>query len=72
MTTCPVCGGTQSIEFLHRPRVPLLQNRVWPDAASARAAPEGALAMRACETCGFVWNDAFDRSINLYEFSLRQ
>jgi SAM-dependent methyltransferase len=67
MTMCPVCRGTKSLGFERRPRVPLLQNRVWPDATSARAAPEGALDMRACETCGFVWNDAFDSSRNIYD-----
>lgn len=67
MTMCPVCRGTKSLGFERRPRVPLLQNRVWPDATSARAAPEGALDMRVCETCGFVWNGAFDSTRNIYD-----
>ena len=67
MMMCPLCRGTKSLGFEHRPRVPLLQNRVWPDATSARAAPEGALDMRVCEACGFVWNDAFDSARNIYD-----
>ncbi len=67
MTACPVCNGSRSTEFIRRACVPLLQNRVWPDAKSAREAPRGALAMRSCDTCGFVWNESFDTSIDIYD-----
>lgn len=67
MNPCPICDGNFSTEFVHRSCVPLLQNRVWADVKSAREAPRGGLAMRACHTCGFVWNDSFDSSINIYD-----
>lgn len=67
MIACPVCNGNHSTEFVRRSCAPLLQNRVWPDAESARAAPQGGLAMRACDTCGFVWNESFDASIDIYD-----
>ena len=67
MNPCPICSRICSIEFVNRSSVPLLQNRVWSDAKSAREAPRGALAMRACHSCGFVWNESFDSSISIYD-----
>jgi hypothetical protein len=51
----------------HRPRLPILQNRVWPDRAVARASPLGKLDMALCTMCGFAWNRAFDPDSMLYD-----
>jgi hypothetical protein len=56
---CPICHFTSSILLDRRLRAPLLQNRVWPDRASARAAPTGELDFVLCPACGFAWNRAF-------------
>lgn len=57
---CPVCDGTRRFAFLERERVPVFQNAPRASAEEARAIPRAALRLVACETCGFVANDAFD------------
>lgn len=57
---CPVCGGTQRFAFLERDRVPVFQNAPRATADEARAIPRALLRLVACESCGFVANDAFD------------
>jgi hypothetical protein len=51
----------------YRPRVPILQNRVWPEHSAARAAPAGALDMVLCAACGFAWNRVFDADRMIYD-----
>lgn len=46
--------------FLERSRVPMFQNAPCASAEEARAIPRAALRLVACESCGFVANDAFD------------
>ena len=60
MKACPVCGATHSLPFLRRDQVPVHQNLVLPDQASALAASRGDLHMQVCPRCGFVFNAAFD------------
>lgn len=67
--TCPVCGAMDPIDLDRRARVPVLQNRVWPDRATARAASDGKLDIKACAGCGFVWNQAFDPARIVYDES---
>ena len=63
---CPLCESGSTSEFLRRESVPVHQNLVMRDAASARAIARGRLAMRACACCGFVFNAAFDPSLLAY------
>jgi len=56
---CPICHCTTPIQLDKRFSAPLLQNRVWPDRVSARAAPVGELEFVLCAACGFAWNRAF-------------
>jgi hypothetical protein len=42
---------------------------VWPDRASARAAPAGELDFELCAACGFAWNRAFDPDQMIYDQS---
>jgi SAM-dependent methyltransferase len=56
---CPICHCTTPILIDKRFSAPLLQNRVWPDRVSARAAPVGELEFVLCAACGFTWNRAF-------------
>src|SRR6267142_1303354 len=64
---CPICGSREAIAIDHRPYVPILQNRVWPDGAAARTAPLGELDMKLCTACGFAWNRAFDADAMIYD-----
>src|ERR1700744_3500924 len=56
--TCPVCAAEGGARLVERASTPVLQNAVYPDAATARAAAVGDLAFRRCEACGFVWDAA--------------
>ena len=60
---CPICHSNTPIVLEQRARVPLLQNRVWPDRTSARTAPAGVLDFVLCAACGFGWNRLFNRSV---------
>jgi SAM-dependent methyltransferase len=56
---CPICQCETAIQLAQPFSAPLLQNRVWSDRASARAAPVGELDFVLCADCGFAWNRAF-------------
>jgi SAM-dependent methyltransferase len=64
---CPICRSNSTILLDQRPHVPLLQNRVWPDRVSARAAPAGELDFVVCAACGFAWNRAFRPDRIIYD-----
>ena len=64
---CPVCAARASFVLETRDEVPLLQNLVYPTPADAQACRKGALEMRRCRACGFVWNARFDASLSIYE-----
>jgi SAM-dependent methyltransferase len=48
--------------FLRRERVPVHQNLLFADQEAAVAAARGDLEFRVCESCGFVYNGAFELS----------
>ena len=60
LESCPVCHSGQTLAFLQRDQVPVHQNLVLLDQASARATKRGCLRMHVCQGCGFVFNAAFD------------
>jgi SAM-dependent methyltransferase len=65
MSACPVCSaGTD--EFLRRANVPVHQNLLMADAAAARTAVRGTLALHVCRGCGFVFNVAFEPALLTY------
>ena len=57
---CPVCGADRARPVITLDAVPVLCNQLWPDTASARAAPHATLALTICEACGHLWNTAFE------------
>jgi SAM-dependent methyltransferase len=65
-SACRLCGHGASREFLVRRGVPVHQNLILPTREAARAIPRGDLEMCVCETCGFVFNRAFDPSLLSY------
>jgi SAM-dependent methyltransferase len=65
-TRCPVCDSTALNEFLFRGQVPVHQNLLMPDEAAAVNIPRGDLALVVCESCGFIFNRAFDPQKIMY------
>lgn len=63
---CPICAADSLSEFLRRDQVPIRQNFLMPDQASAVAIARGTLALTVCEACGFVFNRAFDPTLRIY------
>ena len=57
---CPACGSESSRTFYSLARVPTSSNVVFRSREQAMNAPTGSLELRFCETCGFIWNAAFD------------
>jgi hypothetical protein len=64
---CPICGDADVPVFHVRQSVPVMQNALYGDAASARSIARGRLEMRCCAGCGFVWNAAYDASLINYD-----
>ena len=67
ISSCPICSTREIVAIDNRPRVPIVQNRVWPERSAAREAPVGALDMVLCAACGFAWNRAFDADRMIYD-----
>ncbi|MEJ8572492.1 class I SAM-dependent methyltransferase [Microbaculum marinum] len=65
--SCPVCGSSAVVTFDRRLRVPVHQNKLCRSRAEALHTPTGRLEMTGCRTCGFVWNDAFDPDLLVYD-----
>ena len=66
--TCPACkfdGPALQIDV--REKVPTLQNATVATPKAAEAFPCGRLEMLQCTTCEFVWNNAFDPEIIIYD-----
>lgn len=47
--------------------LPVNIGRLWPDRASALAAPRGDVVLSSCHGCGFVFNSAYDPQAIAYE-----
>jgi SAM-dependent methyltransferase len=64
---CPICKSSKHTQLARRPRIPVLQNRVWPTREAALLAPGGTLTFLLCRSCGFGWNAAFDEDLINYD-----
>lgn len=64
---CPLCGGIDLVDGLVRSQVPVFQNRIYPTRSSAQKAQAGDLRMKACRSCGFVFNADFDSKLVVYD-----
>ena len=60
MGPCPLCGSSLPQVFFERRGVPVHQNVVCASAEEARQFTRGDLLLAFCQTCGFVFNPAFD------------
>ena len=66
--TCPVCERPGATEVLDLPTpVPVLANRLYDDADSARSAPVGRTRLVLCHGCGHLWNAAFEPDLVHYD-----
>jgi hypothetical protein len=63
---CPVCALPSARPFLERDRVPVHQNLIVRDVGSAVALNRGRLSLHVCQSCGFVFNAAFDPALLSY------
>ncbi len=63
---CPICEAKSLNEFLLRAQVPVHQNLLMPDEEAAVKIPRGDLALVVCESCGFIFNRAFDPQKIMY------
>lgn len=59
-SVCPVCAEQSSRPFADIQGLPVHVGVLWRSAAGAIAAPRGRMRMHFCESCGYVWNSAFD------------
>ncbi len=64
---CPVCQSTQVRGILDIPQIPALGNVLWENRADALAAARGNVRLTFCETCGHLYNRAFDPALMEYD-----
>jgi len=66
-TICPLCRFTGCEEFLRRESVPVQQNFLTISRQKALRAKRGDLRMYFCPACGFVFNQAFEPDLMIYD-----
>ncbi len=57
---CPNCDSVVTSRFLRRHHIPVHQNLLIKDRGSAKRVPRGDLELMVCDSCGFIFNAAFD------------
>jgi hypothetical protein len=57
---CPICESEASEPFFSIDRQPVTIGVLYPDPASARECPMGDLQLIYCQSCGFIYNRAFN------------
>ena len=67
MTNCPVCKQAATRDVLTLKAIPVLCNSLAQTAQAGRAAPVADLALCLCETCGHLFNRAFDAALLAYD-----
>jgi SAM-dependent methyltransferase len=66
LAACPVCGRTDPVGVVELGAVPVICNQLWPDEASAKAAPTGSVDLVRCTACAMIWNSAFEPERMVY------
>lgn len=59
-TPCPACDTTGATVFLRVPQMPVVCNALAPTREQAVAAPRGDIDLAHCNSCGLIFNAAFD------------
>lgn len=65
-TSCPACSGTALEPVWHVASVPVHSCLMVESEAEARAFPRGTLDLVFCRSCGFLFNAAFDPTVQRY------
>jgi hypothetical protein len=60
--SCPVCASDEIIQLLDVGELPILCNQLCTTEDAARAVPLGRIQIAFCQSCGHVYNPAFDES----------
>lgn len=63
---CLVCDSPDTAPIFALKNVPIICNQLWPNMASAKAAPTGDVDLRICNRCAMVWNASFDPDLMVY------
>lgn len=66
MSRCPICESNFLHVFLERSKVPTTQHVLMDTPLEARNMARGTLKLTVCDSCGFVFNQAFDPSLLYY------
>lgn len=64
--SCPICKSEETVVFLKRNQIPVVQNMVFPNKRSAVSVPRGDLVLCCCKSCGFIFNSAFEEKLIMY------
>lgn len=65
--SCPVCGVDPGDPFVTLTNLPVHTNVLWESREEALRAPRGDLVLASCESCGLIWNTAFDADLLNYD-----
>ncbi|MEN6624694.1 MAG: class I SAM-dependent methyltransferase [Candidatus Sumerlaeia bacterium] len=63
---CPVCAGEGSA-FMSLAAMPVLIGRQFETPEAARASARGPVRLAFCPHCSFIWNEAFDPALLVYD-----
>jgi SAM-dependent methyltransferase len=66
LARCPVCGVPAGGPIFTAGRVPVLCNALFATVEEARRAAVGSIDLVLCDSCGLIWNAAFDQSAVAY------
>jgi 2-polyprenyl-3-methyl-5-hydroxy-6-metoxy-1,4-benzoquinol methylase len=64
--TCPVCDGTNILELIDIPQVPVFCNVLWDSHQEALDAPRGDIQLGYCTRCSHIYNQRFDPQLVAY------
>jgi hypothetical protein len=67
MSACLVCGGVDTLPFVHAGSVPIQCTALHPDREDALAARQGEMRLVLCRTCATVTNAEFVAELVAYE-----
>jgi hypothetical protein len=65
--SCPVCSRPVDAPFVEIPGVPVHVSALHRTPDGARTAYRGDLELVFCESCGFIWNAAYDPALVTYD-----
>src|SRR5262245_46158877 len=66
-TRCPICNDPATVSSVARNDLIVMQNYVYRTYQEALDSKTGRFELRACPTCGFAFNGAFDPALLNYD-----